>query len=634
MMYYARRMTTTLIGIALCMCLMLLSGCTGDTESADSAASPATFSSSVELESYLREELSSNVVPRNTIDLAAAEGDFQGGSYSSTNIQEPGVDESDVVKTDGEYLYIARGTEVAIVDAVPADGTLVVSRIDTGGAVDSLYLYGNLLILFTIPEGTWWTTGPDELIILGMPYWISTQAKTTVLMYDISDPANPEKRREVEIEGNLVSSRIVAGKLHVVLQFMPEIPAIDVVYDGTAGDQTATIESNSSALDTLTLEDLVPSYTVTDEEGQEGKEEFLVTYDNFYRPSSPAGGSIITITTFHLDEETLPFESIGFVADAHVVYASDRALYLISNSYACADDGCDSSTVIHKISFADTSDIAAGSVPGWIVNQFSLGEYEDVLRIATTDYTEDFSGFINHVFCMKAEGGELAIIGRIDDITPGEKIYSARFIGERGYLVTFVQVDPLITLDLSDPTSPAIAGELILPGYSTYIHPVDDTALVTLGMNTVLEEGFILNDGVQLSLFDVSDFANPALTGRVTIGDAGTDSEALWNHRAFTFFTGTNLIAFPVDLFEVSGGEDPWTGVYSFSGLYVYRLQAGEGFDYLGRISTAAGEEFFYSYWTRGIFIGDSVYAVNTDAVRSADVADIEHTIRTLDLEE
>ena len=636
MRVHTQRAVMEVIWIVGCMCFIVLPGCSGGTEIGNpTPTAVSSFNSNDELEGYIKDQLASNVVPRNVADLSAMEGDYQGGSYSSTNIQEAGVDESDVTKTDGTYLYIARRDEVTIVRAAPAADENVVSRIDVSGTVDSLYLYNNLLIIFTIPEGTFWTTRPEQRLIFGMPYWISTQAKTGVLIYDISNPSKPEKLKEVEIEGTLQSSRVVSGKLHVVQQFLPELPAFDVDYNGSSNDQASTIEKNAQSLDSLTLTDLIPSYTVIDEGGQRSTEQPLMTYHNFYRPSIPEGGSIITITTFQLDNATLPFESIGFVGDTHVVYASTSSLYLIANNYDCTTDTCSSHTVIHKFNLTNMSDISSGTVPGWIVNQFSLGEYENVLRIATTDYTKDFSSFTNNVFCLKATGGNLQVIGQIDDISSGEKIYSARFIGARGYLVTFVQVDPLITIDLSDPASPSIAGEIILPGYSTYIHPVDDTSIITLGMNTVEDAGFVLNNGVQLSLFDVSDIAHPDLVARVTIGDRGTDSEALWNHKAFTYFAQDHLIAFPVDLFEAAGNQDdPWTaGNYTFSGLYVYRLNVGEGFDYLGRISTPSAEDLFYSYWTRGIFIGDTVHAVNAGVVRSADVSDIEHTIHTLNLD-
>ncbi|MCU0577801.1 MAG: beta-propeller domain-containing protein, partial [Desulfobacterota bacterium] len=459
-------------------------------------------------------------------------------------------------------------------------------------------------------------------------------ARTCVLIYDVSDPSAPVKRKEVEIEGTLVTSRIVGGRLHMVQQFLPVLPALDYEYNGTDADQADAVEGNAGALGTLSLDDLIPSYTSVDAQGHRSAETPLVTFRGFFRPAEPEGGSIITITTFDLEDEALPFTSMGFAGDAHTVYASSAALFLVSNSYEERDGAWSSRTIIHRFDLNDLTDIASGTVDGWIVNQFSLGEYDGVLRIATTEALNDSPGVTNTVTCLRPEGTSLDVVGRIDGITPGERIYSARFIEDRGYLVTFVQVDPLITLDLSDPENPSILGELVLPGYSTYIHPADGNALVTLGMNTMEEGGMVLSDGVQLSLFDVSIPERPELVDRVTIGDNGTNSEALWNHKAFTFLADGNLIAFPVDIYEGSAGP-VWssTGTYSFSGLYVYSMDADEGFTYLGRIDTQPGEEYFYSTWTRGVFMDGTVHAVNAEAVRSADLLDIEHTLSRLDLD-
>lgn len=619
-----------------------LSGCSGDSEVGNpSTNSVSLFESDTELEGYIKEQLASNIVPYKVEDIApqagAQEGDTHGGAYSRTTIQESGVDESDTVKSDGTNLYIARSDEVVIVKAAPASEESIVARIHLGGTVGSLYLYNHLLVIFTIPVGSSWIE-PRQEVMIGIPYWIPSQAKTGVVIYDITTPSAPIKLKELEIEGSLVSSRLVSGKLHVVQQFLPALPPIDTTYDGSPDGMKQAVESNTHALDSLTLTDLVPSYTVTDGQGQKSAEAPLVSYRNFYRPGTPEGGSIVTITSLDLDDEELPFDSIGFVGDTHTVYASTSALYLIANTCTGMDEPYTyrSQTMIHKFNLEDLSNISSGSVPGWIVNQFSLGEYADVLHIATTDNTDNFEGFTNSVFCLSQNGSALTITGRIDDITPGERIYSARFIGDRGYLVTFMQVDPLITLDLSDPEHPAMIGELVLPGYSCYIHPVDDDYLVTLGMETTAQGDLVLNGGVQLSLFDVSDPTLPELLDRVTIGVRGTYSEALWNHKAFTFFADENFIAFPVDLHEDSGGrEDPWTtGILSFSGLYVYRLNAGVGFDYLGRISTATDEYPIYGYWTRGIFMDDTVHVVNQNEVNSANVSDIEHTIHTLVLTE
>jgi hypothetical protein len=538
------------------------------------------------------------------------------------------------VKNDGEHLYVARQGGVAVVRAMPAGSARVVGRIPVDGTVDSLYLWDNLLVVFAVPAGSAWSEHPVDRITVGMPSWIPETARTSVLIYDVTDPAAPEKLREVEIEGALVSSRIVEGRLHVVQQFLPVLPVLDYEYSGTEADLSDAVAGNAGALDDLTLEDLIPSYTVVDDEGERSPEEPLVTYRDFYRPADPEGGSIVTITTFDLEDETLPLSSMGFTGDAHTVYASTDALFLLSNSYMEDEGTWSCRTLIHRFDLNDLSDIASGTVDGWIVNQFSLGEYDGVLRIATTDSLNEQPGVTNTVFCLRQNGTGLEVAGRIDDITPGERIYSARFIEDRGYLVTFVQVDPLITLDLSDPEHPAILGELVLPGYSTYIHPVDDDTLITLGVNTMEHGGMVVSDGVQLSLFDVSDPELPVLVDRVTIGDSGTSSEALWNHKAFTFLADEGLVAFPIDIYETSGGDDWWSmGEYTFSGLYVYRMDASSGFTFLGRIDMQTGEDWFYSTWTRGVFMDDIVHAVHADAVRSADVGDIGHTVSTLSLQ-
>lgn len=283
--------------------------------------------------------------------------------------------------------------------------------------------------------------------------------------------------------------------------------------------------------------------------------------------------------------------------------------------------------------------MGSGSVWGKILNQFSLGEYNDVLRIATTTGNTWSGTSKNHVFCLEASEEGLVIIGNIKDMAPGERIYSTRFIGPRGFLVTFVKVDPLFTLDLSDPTDPKVLGELKVPGYSDYIHPFDENHLITIGKDTKEEGGTAWYQGVQVSIFDVTDFADPVRLYSELIGDRGTTSEALYNHKAFTFWAENSLLAIPVDVFEHETEPDyPWGyGTHTFTGLYVYRVTIENGFVFLGRISTdsASGQDYYYSSdWNRGVFIGESVYAVKSDAVRSAIVEDIEASVNTLILDD
>ena len=232
--------------------------------------------------------------------------------------------------------------------------------------------------------------------------------------------------------------------------------------------------------------------------------------------------------------------------------------------------------------------------------------------------------------------GKLDIIGNLKDLAPGEEIYAARFMGTRGYLVTFVTIDPLFTLDLSDPTDPKVAGELKVPGYSEYIHPYGENHLLTIGKDALDVEGNAWYQGVQLSIFDISNFSEPRLLHTARIGDRGTTSEALGNHKAFTFWEEYGLLAIPIDLYEHQNlpTEYPWQwGTLTYKGLYVYRVGIEGGFEYLGRIATLSGlEQYWYAYgnYTRGIFIDDRVYAVTSEAVRSAQVEDIPGSLESL----
>jgi hypothetical protein len=243
----------------------------------------------------------------------------------------------------------------------------------------------------------------------------------------------------------------------------------------------------------------------------------------------------------------------------------------------------------------------------------------------------------NQVYCLAQEKATLEIIGKIEDIAPGEKLYAARFIGERGFLVTFVDVDPLFTMDLTDPTNPTIVGELKVPGYSQYIHPVGEDLLLTLGKDALSYENQAYYQGLQLSIFDIQEFANPQLLHKTIIGDRGTSSEALTNHKAFTYWTAHNLLALPVDLYQhdQKPAQAWWPGTYQSSGLYVYRVSRESGFTPLGILYTTEDPQEAYPNlsWTRGLFLEEDVLAITKDAVRRAPIDQIPSSMEILPLE-
>ena len=651
-----RNLTGLMISFILALTIFAsISGCSGGSDVGNPET--ITFASDEALTAYLVDQYAQSALP-DTIDIERTDSDMQApgaldeADYSKTNVQEAGVDESDKVKTDGTYLYVAGDTGVDIIniatDTIFEDGMKNISRVDVDGSVDSLYLYAETLIILYTPDngsGRSWTGEDDiEPINMGMPYWIPVNAKIGILTIDVSDPANPITTKNIQTDGFLVSSRLTGGRLYVISQYFPDIPPIERWYDGSEADQSETYDANKQKLDALTLDDFIPSYQEYDSASFMTENSRLIATEDFLRPETPNGGTIVSIITVDLANPAKDFESLGFISDVHYVYASTSALYLVSTEYNhifnmdVKADSPDQQTRISKFDLSAPTVVykAAGSVPGRILNQFSLGEYKGVLRIATTTgYVWDDSSK-NQVYCIAEQNDTLSIIGRLEDLAPGERLYAARFIADKGYLVTFVEIDPLFTLDLSDPQNPLVAGELKVPGYSTYIHPVGKNHLLTIGKGVVVENNSVWYQGLQMSLFDISNFASPELISVEKIGDRGTESEALFNHKALTFWAKNNLIALPVNLYEhLSPPAAPWDyGTQTFHGLYVYQITAENKFEYSGRIRMSPKKNDFYFYpdWLRGIFIDENIYAVSADTVKAANIESVNEILDSLDL--
>ena len=647
---------SSLTGIAIISILFLtlyaaISGCAGGSDVGNPESS--TFASDDALMAYLVDQYAQSAMPdalqTKILDNdPAAEGDSAETEYSQTNIQEAGVDESDKVKTDGRYIFAAGDTGVHIVDTAFEGAMKKISQIDVNGSVDSLYFYADTLIILYTPEdgyGDSWT-GKDDMppIDIGMPYWIPVNAKIGILMSDVSDPENPSTLKDIQADGFLVSSRLTGGRLHVISQYFPDIPPLETWYDGSAEDRSNIYSTNKQKLAALTLNDFIPSYQKYDSTGFMTDNGRLVATEDFLCPDDPNGGTIISIITVDLTDLSKDFDSLGFVADVHHVYASTDNFYLVSTEYKdlfwieSKTDEPTIQTLIYQFDLTGPSVeyTAKGQVPGQILNQFSLGEYKDVLRIATSTGSLWDDSAENHVYCLNGKSKTLDIIGRLEGLAPGERLYASRFIKDKGFLVTFVEIDPLFTLDLSDPQNPLIIGELKIPGYSTYIHPIGEDFILTIGKDAMLDGNFVWYQGLQISLFDISDFANPELIAVEKIGDRGTDSEALFNHKALTFWAAKNLIALPVNLYEhLTPASTPWEyGTRTFNGLYVYHITDENLFEYSGRIRMTSDPDDFYFYpdWLRGIFIEESIYAVNADTIKTAETQSIDKIVDSIEL--
>ncbi len=665
--------------------LVAVTGCPRQTASKENGpAELKRFASASELKQYLTNQyqqanrrgglldgLFGGGAAAPTTAGNSAEGATGGKDYSGTNVQEEGVDESDVIKTDGTYLYVLANQKLEIIQAVPAADMKAVGHLDldlpgselylgTGKAIvlgqPSYYMYGmgvpmmggmGVAVSGSASTGTAASVPPATGSAGGSPGsdpnpgntgtasgterpWLNNGMSFDVYVVDVSDPAAPSQAKKYSFEGQLITSRMIGTKLYLVSYTWPTI-ADPVSVAGAA------------------VEDILPKYRVMT--GSEESVQPLVAVADVYHPVNPDGYSMINVTTIETANLEAAPVSTGIMAGYGVIYASTAALYVSSPNYDMQGYARES-TDIHKFSLTGDSAqyTASGRIIGHLLNQFSMGEKDGFLRVATTEsqimpmgigmlvgapgaiFSAPVQASENHVFVLEQASDKLEIAGQIDGIAKGEQLYAARFVGDRGFLVTFQRIDPLFTVDLADPHNPKIVGELKVPGYSEYIHMLDENHLLTIGKDAQQENGFAWYLGLKLSIFDVTDLANPTLLQDKTIGARGTDSEALYNHKAFTYHNG--LLAFPVDLYE-GDTTPPSYGNYTFGGLMVYRVSLDKGFEELGRISTVGQiEPYYWNYnqWTRGIFIGDSVYAACDHDIKAAAVADMSKLQSTVDL--
>jgi len=587
-----------------------------------------------------------------TADMAA-DGQENGGgddsddtSYSTTNIQEEGVDESDKFKSNGAQFFIAKGPTLRIIDAVPFTDMAELASVDFGGyMLDSLYLVGTKVLVLGQTWGLGDPRGGPEIMIWP-PYY--QNATTLVAEVDVSDPANPVITQQNELDGSLVTSRLTNGRLIVVLTIAPPVPEnLNVFTAGAIG-----------------VDDVLPRMRA-----RNGSESVMVPAENWYHPETPDGYYSTAVLTFDAADVTAPLGTVAVLANAGTIYASTEALYITDTEYT-EDNNYRSTTALHKLAFNDegiAEYVASGSVPGRLLNQFSLGEYEGYLRVAThidpdwlwgaegvdvavavadtgareqdaddaTDADPDTDGpransENNAVYVLDEVDGVLEIVGAVEDIAPTEQLYAARFLGTRGFLVTFLRIDPLFVLDLTEPTNPQLLGELEIPGYSDYLHPFGDDLLIGVGRSTRESPwGGVVPDAVQLSLFDVSDLANPTLLHQLELGGYGSTCDASWTHKAFTFMPDRALLAIPLQLMpEQSDPYNDWEYYYGpvFDGVACFTVDAENGFTELGRVESVVYDNWYYwSEWRRAAVIDDVLYAVTPAGVRAASMDDFEN---------
>jgi len=544
------------------------------------------------------------------------------GDYSTTNIQVEGVDEADIVKNDDQYIYVVTGNKIVIINAYPAEVMKIISEIKINGSVNNIYIKDNKLIVFANDYGYYSEVKCVDLVGARCGgYYDSSQ---TVEIYDISDRENPELENEILLDGNLVDSRMIGDYVYVISNkyINSNDPEPPVYYSNGA-------ETKVMAEEIYYFPYIDDSYTFTSvmaidlESGEFNSEVYLlgssqnifVSEDNIY----------LTYTKYREGEDYLEelaeevyFPLLPSDYDAKLRDALKSEGYYnnklskingIVKEYSLNLKGSEKSefdsklysrliafesdyqkkrekTIIHKIN-VDDFDIDyenVGEVPGHVLNQFSMDEFGGYFRIATTTgqvSRSGNSGSLNHLFVLD---DEMNIVGSVEDLAEGEQIYSARFMGNRAYIVTFKKVDPLFVIDLTDPEDPEVLGYLKITGFSDYLHPYDENHVIGIGKETKGgNEDFSWYQGVKISLFDVSDFSNPIESAKIEIGDRGTSSEALYDHKAVLFDKERNLLVIPIELYEINeskyeGREIPDNayGTFVWNGVYVLNIDTDE----------------------------------------------------------
>jgi len=523
--------------------------------------------------------------------------------YSPTNIQVAGVDEADIVKTDGEYIHLVSGQKVIIVKAYPPEQAQVLSEIKLEGIAIGIFINGDRLVVFE-EETPYYDVrlGPTgEFYMPSIAYY--TSPKTYIKVYDVSDRENPRLQREISADGQYVSSRMIGDYAYVVIN--------EPVYGEDDEPSLPRIYSGGN-------EKEIPATDI-----------YCCNVSDYYYMYT----TIMAINTQN-DDQKATYATMLLGASSNLYVSLDN-IYLtlpVWGGYV----GDFQKTSVHRIHIAgnNMTYVASGEFPGMVLNQFSMDEYDGYFRVATT--TREGTSR-NHIYILDMA---LNITGSLENLAPGETIYSARFMGERGYLVTFKQVDPLFVIDLKDPYGPEVLGYLKVTGYSDYLHPYDETHIIGIGKETTDAGEFAWYQGVKISLFDVTDVNNPREISKVEIGDRGTDSPVLWDHKAFLFDKSRNLLVMPILVAEVDQSEYPegvpsWAyGEPVWQGAYVFDISVDGGLQLKGRITHIESpadleQDYYWSYSPlsveRSLYIGDVLYTISNAKIKMNNLENLDY---------
>lgn len=488
---------------------------------------------------------------------------------SGTNLQESDVDESDIVKHDGTNIfYIVNNQDhyinITTFEQLSSGNSDAIGTIsfNDNRYINSMYLTNNRLTVLSYIHGE--IKILDDSTTQSYPNYSTQQILLDI--YDVSDIDSIKNISSYKIDGNMVNSRVVGDNLYLVSSFSPKAsityPKIYIELSSTcreyfegSGDYNKYAECHNINRDHDTnkyyrydydnpiveVQDLMPEI-----ESSTMAKQTLIEPSRLYAPSKQnQSATMTTISNISISDGSYK-HSNSFIGYSSVQYASSKAFYLVSNQYPIYYDfnNYKDRSMIYKFNLdIELSYRGSGSVYGYALNQFSLSEYNDILRIATTEgFSWNRDGTNNSIYTLKEQDGLLPIQGLLSGLgKENETIKAVRFMGDKAFVVTFEQTDPFYTIDISNPEAPQKVGELQVNGYSAYLHPVGENKILGIGRDA---DSSGRTQGVKIELFDISDFANPSSLDTIILSQY-TYSELEYNHKALAYRTSDNLFAFP-----------------------------------------------------------------------------------------
>ena len=611
---------------------------------------------------------------------SVATSKLQSGSieYSSTNIQVENVDEPDYIKNDSKYIYVVSKNTLSIIDAHPAESAELILKIALdieSQYIENMFLNENRLVIFYNGQSD------DEII----PQYDfiprrSYSPVTHALIVDVTDKENPLILKDYSIDGHFRDARMIGDYAYFVTNsnIDYQYPKLPVILEDSIPRMTPSafyfdnVEQFSN-FNTLTAIDIFGNSINSETFLMGYTGTFYVSENNFYLTyqQNIPGGFYENLSQNRFFDVVVPLlpadiqNEIQAIQDDSTINTTTQWMKIseiMQKSYNTMDKNDKETlfekirgalneydakiqedtrkTVIHKISIDkdEIEYVAKGSVPGRLLNQFSMDETGDRFRVATTtEYYTQYQGTTraNAVYVLDEQ---LSIVGSLDEIAIDESIFSARFIDDRLYLVTFQQIDPFFVIDLSTDT-PKILGELKIPGFSNYLHPYDEEHIIGIGRDTKeIGDNRVQQLGIKIALFNVVDVNNPKVADQVIIGDSSTNSESLYNHKAFFFDKRNGILSIPINgnmnnLNEILNSKKIAPEQNRWSGFYVFDLDNIDGFTLKGTVTHSSDDSRYYGMNNaRTFYIEDVLYTTSEEYIKMNFINNLEE-INSIKLE-